>query len=136
VRLAHLYTYINRFDDAIAEDTKAWSLSGLDVGEGLNRADALRLALASKGQHGYWEKVLELSQTVVNAPEAYSSSYGMAILFTRLGENDRALESLEVAFTQRQLGMTEIAIEPAFDPLQADPRFRSLLRRVGVTRAQ
>ncbi len=136
VRLAHLYAYINRFDDAIAEETKAWSLSGLDAAEGSNRADALRLALASQGQHGYWRKLLEFSQTDVNAPEAYSGSYGMAILYTRVGENDRALESLELAFTQRQLGMTEIAIEPAFDPLQDDPRFHSLLRRVGVARAK
>jgi hypothetical protein len=28
--------------------------------------------------------------------------------------------------------MTEIAIEPAFDPIRNDPRFQSLLRRVGL----
>lgn len=89
-------------------------------------------SLASKGPHGYWEKVLEFSVSGVNTPEAYSSSYGVALLNTRLGENDRAIESLELAFSQRQLAMTEIAIEPAFDPLQSDPRFVKLLRRVGV----
>lgn len=132
VRLAHLYTYMNKFDDAIAEEVKAWALSGIDAAEAHNRADALRLALASKGPPGYWERVLELSRTAINAPEAYSSSYGMAILFTRLGQNDRAIDSLELAFTQRQLAMTELAIEPAFDPLQSDARFVRLLRRVGL----
>ena len=132
VRLAHLYTYIDKFDDAIAEETKASVLSGMDAAEALKRADAMRLALASKGAHGYWEKVLEFSQTAVNAPEAYNSSYGTAILYTRLGETDRAIESLELAFTQHQLALTEIAIEPAFDPLRSDARFVTLLRRVGV----
>jgi len=132
VRLAHLYTYINKFDDAIAEETKAWVLSGVDAAESLKRADALRSALASKGPSGYWEKILEFSQTAVNAPEAYSNSFGTAILYTRLGDMDRAIESLELAFTQHQLALTEIAIEPAFDPLQSDARFVTMLRRVGV----
>jgi TolB-like protein/DNA-binding winged helix-turn-helix (wHTH) protein len=132
VRLAHLYTYIDKFDDAIAEETKGWALSGMDAAEALKRADALRSALASKGPSGYWEKILEFSQSAVNMPEGYSSSYGTAILYTRLGKTDLAIESLELAFTQHQLAMTEIAIEPAFDPLKSDPRFVTLLRRVGV----
>jgi hypothetical protein len=123
---------MERFGDAIDEDKQVWLLSGLDAGEAANRANAMHTALTSYGPHGYWEKVLEFSQKDVDAPEAYSSSYGMAILFTRLGQNDRAVESLELAFTQRQLAMTEIAIEPAFDPLRSNARFVTMLRRVGV----
>jgi TolB-like protein/DNA-binding winged helix-turn-helix (wHTH) protein len=132
MRLAHLYTYMDKFDESIAEETKAWVSSGIDAAEAANRADALRLALASKGPSGYWERVLEFSRTAVNAPEAYSSSYGIAIVYTRLGEKDQAIDSLELAFTQRQLAMTEIAVEPAFDPLKSDARFVTLQRRVGV----
>lgn len=134
VRLAHLYTYIGQFDDAIAEQMKAWLLSDLDAREALTRSDALRLALASNGPRGYWEKILQFAWANVDAPEAYGNSYGTAILYARLGETDRAIESLELAFTQRQLAMTEIAIEPAFDPLRSDARFVSLLHRVGVVR--
>jgi DNA-binding winged helix-turn-helix (wHTH) protein/tetratricopeptide (TPR) repeat protein len=132
VGLAHLYPYIEKFDEAIAEEREVWLSSGLDASESANRADAMHLALASKGPHGYWEKVLEFSQSGVSTPEAYSSSYGVALLYTRLGENDRAIESLELALSQRQLAMAEIGIEPAFDPLRSDPRFVNLLRRVGI----
>jgi adenylate cyclase len=132
VRLGHLYTYIDKFDESIAEETKAWVLSGMDAAEALKRGDALRLALVSKGPPGYWQQELEFSRTAVNAPESYSSSYGTAILYTRLGKFDQAVESLELAFTQHQLALTEIAIEPAFDPLKSDPRFLTLLSRVGV----
>jgi TolB-like protein/DNA-binding winged helix-turn-helix (wHTH) protein len=133
VRLSHLYTYIDRFDDAIAEETKARLLSGQDAHDAIKLEDGLRSALASRGKRGYWEKVLEFSQMGGNAPEAYNTSYGMAILYARLGENDKALESLERAYTEHQVAMSEIAIEPAFDPLRSDDRFRGLLSRVGLT---
>jgi hypothetical protein len=56
----------------------------------------------------------------------------MAKLSARLGENDTAVALLERAYAERQLSLTEVAVEPAFDPLRADARFRTLLRRVGV----
>jgi hypothetical protein len=40
------------------------------------------------------------------------------------------LDSLENAYRQRSLAMTEIAIEPAFDSIRGEPRFQDLLRRV------
>ena len=139
VRLAHLFTYIGRFEDAIAEETKARMLSGEDVRAALNQEDALRAAYAARGERGYWEKTLEFAQVGSNQtgaaePEGYGTSYGMAILYARLGDKDRALDSLERAFTERELPMTEIGVEPALDPLRTDVRFQSLLRRVGLTR--
>ena len=77
---------------------------------------------------------MEFSQSGVNTPEAYSSSYGVALLYARLGEYDRAIRSLELVFSQRQLAMTEMVVEPAFDPLQSDARFLWMLRQVGVKR--
>lgn len=133
MRLAHLYTYIDRFNDAIAEETKARLLSGQDARDAIKQEDALRSALAARGQRGYWEKVLEFSQSGGKAPEAYTSSYGIAILYARLGDNDKALESLERAYTERHPAMAEIGVEPALDPLRADIRFHGLLSRVGLT---
>jgi TolB-like protein/DNA-binding winged helix-turn-helix (wHTH) protein len=137
VRLAHLYTYIGKFDEAIAEETKARILSGQDARAALSQEDALRAAFVARGQRGYWEKTLEFSLASVNqtsapAPEGYNTSYGLAILYARLGERDRALESLEQAYRERELPMTEIGVEPALDPLRTDVRFQSLLRRVGL----
>jgi len=58
----------------------------------------------------------------------------VALLYARLGEYDRAIRSLELVFSQRQLAMTEMAVEPAFDPLQSGARFLGMLRQVGVKR--
>ena len=132
VRLGHLYTYMGRFEDAITEDTKARVLYGQDMHEAVNQEDTLRSALSLGGPQGYWLKVRAFAQAGFEAPEGYGNSYGMAKLSARLGENDRALDLLERAYSERQLFMTEVANEPAFDPLRRDERFRALLRRVGV----
>jgi len=137
VRLAHLYPYLGRFEDAIAEETKARLASGQDPREALRAEDALRSSFAAHGPRGYWEKALEFAQTGgnqtgVTAPESYGTSYGIAVLDARLGDTDRAMESLERAYAEHQFALTEIGVEPAFDSLRPDARFKSLLRRVGL----
>jgi TolB-like protein/DNA-binding winged helix-turn-helix (wHTH) protein/Tfp pilus assembly protein PilF len=131
-RLAQLHALLGKFEDAIAEDTKARLLSGENDASVFQKATVLRDAWISHGARGYWKQTLELTQLPDNPPEAYSSPFGAAILYAHLGEETLALDSLEKAFDQRSLSMTEIAIEPAFDALHADPRFQTLLRRVGL----
>ena len=48
------------------------------------------------------------------------------------GDNDRAVELLEKACTQRSNALIEIKVSPVYDPLRANPRFQALLRRVGL----
>jgi TolB-like protein/DNA-binding winged helix-turn-helix (wHTH) protein/Tfp pilus assembly protein PilF len=131
-RLAHLYAYRGEFDKAIAEETQTRILSGEDPRRVVKLEDSLRKALATRGPRGYWEKMLELSRKDDNPPEAYTTHDGLAILYTRLGENEKALDALEQAYRERQLHMTEIGIEPAFDALRSEPRFKSLLSQVGL----
>jgi TolB-like protein/DNA-binding winged helix-turn-helix (wHTH) protein len=134
-RLAQLHAFLGKFDDAIAEDAKARLLSGENEASTLQKEAALRQAWSASGARGYWKQLLELTQLPDNPPEAYSSPFGAAILYAQLGEDTLALNSLEKAFDQRSLSMSEIAIEPAFDPLRAEPRFQTLLRRVGLEKA-
>jgi tetratricopeptide (TPR) repeat protein len=133
-RLAHLYTYTGKFDDAISEETKARLLAGEDPKSALRKEDALRTALKKEGPKGYWKQVIEHSRMAENPPEAYRGPYGVAILYARLGEKEKALVALEEALDQRVLAMTEIGVEPAFDSLRGEARFQHLLRRVGLDR--
>ena len=132
-RLAHLYTYLGKFEDAIAEETKARLLSGEDPKLAIRKEDELRQAFAAQGSRGYWLKLLKLSHETNNPPEAYSTTYGFAIIYSRLGDKEQAFASLEQAYAERQGAMTELGVEPAFDPLHSDPRFQSLLFRVGLS---
>lgn len=135
-RMAQLYASLGRYADAIAEDTKARLLSGEDAQSALKKEAALRQALATGGPAGYWKKLLDLTRMADNPPETYRSPFGAAILYAHLGEKTKALDSLENAYEQRSIAMTEIAVEPAFGSLRDEPRFRDLLRRVRLDGAR
>jgi Predicted integral membrane protein len=131
-RLAHLYAYRGEFDKAIAEETQARILAGEDPRSVVELENSLHKAFAARGPRGYWETLLKLSGQRNNPPEAYTTTDGLAILYVRVGEKEKALETLEKAYKERQLHMTEIAIEPTFDTLRSDPRFLALLHQVGL----
>jgi tetratricopeptide (TPR) repeat protein len=134
-RMARLYAFMGKFEDAIAEDSKARLLSGEDQKSVLRKEDALRRAWSKNGARGYWKQILALAQLPENPPETYDAHYGIAILYTQLGDKSKALDLLEKAYEQRSLFMTELAIEPAFDPLRGESRFQNLLQRVGLEKA-
>ena len=44
------------------------------------------------------------------------------------------MQALEQGYTERQLHITEIATESAFDTLRPEPRFQDLVHRIGAQR--
>jgi hypothetical protein len=50
-----------------------------------------------------------------------------------LSERDGAFHWLEKSFEERSAYMTNLMHDPALDTLRPDPRFRDLVRRVGLT---
>ena len=133
-RLAHFYTYLQRYPEAIDEETKARMLAGEDPKLALRKQDELKAAFAARGPRGYWETLLDFSKDKENPPESYTNNYGIALLYARLGDADKAFASLERAYSERELALTEVGVEPAFDSLRSDPRFQHHLRRVGLAK--
>jgi tetratricopeptide (TPR) repeat protein len=72
-RMAQLHAFTSRFDDAIAEDTRARLLSGEDQKSVLQKEAELRRAWTTDGPQGNWKKVLEFTQRPENPPETYGS---------------------------------------------------------------
>jgi len=66
------------------------------------------------------------------ATERYVSNYGRVLIWTGLGETDRALEALERAFDERSSWMVQLRVDSRLDPLRVYPRFIDLIRRVGL----
>jgi tetratricopeptide (TPR) repeat protein len=131
-RLAQLYALLERYDDAVEEETKARMLAGENPERVLASMKMLRQTLASRGSQGYWEGELRLAQSEQDPPEGYARSYGLAQVYGHLGDKDKAFANLEIAFKERDTQMTELGIEPQFDPLRSDPRFVDLERKVGI----
>ena len=51
-------------------------------------------------------------------------------------EKDKVLKLLQEAYLGRSPALTEIKVDPKYDPLRSAPRFRELLRQVGLTDEQ
>ncbi len=60
----------------------------------------------------------------------YVSSYSIAEGYMRMGEKDKAFDWLERAYEEHDSGLVSIGVEPMFDPVRRDPRFRDILRRM------
>jgi thiamine kinase-like enzyme len=48
-----------------------------------------------------------------------------------MDQTDKALQSLQKAYTDHEVEMTWLKVDPLFKPLHGDPRFENLLRKVG-----
>jgi tetratricopeptide (TPR) repeat protein len=59
-------------------------------------------------------------------------SWQFAMIYASLGAADEAFAALERAFEERSNFLVSLKVEPHWDPLRADPRFRDLLARVGL----
>ena len=80
-------------------------------------------------------RVAEARETISNLKDRLPKenvTYGIALVYTGLGERDEAFAWLENAYIVRDKGLTYLGVDPPLDPLRSDPRFQDLLRRVGL----
>jgi serine/threonine protein kinase/tetratricopeptide (TPR) repeat protein len=90
----------------------------------------LREACSTGGIYGYWAKVSEFT-TEVDAVNG-AVYYNYAEQFARTGKTNRALEFLDKAYRARSHRMAQLKVNPIFDNLRSDIRFKELLRRMNL----
>jgi serine/threonine-protein kinase len=122
--LSHANLQKGVFEEAISAAKKAVDLSGRNP----MYLGRLGHALAVSGKGDEALEVLEELNLPENAELA--PTYEIALIFTHLGDHDRAFEWLEKALEERPFQLLFLKCDPAFDPLRADPRFQDLLRRM------
>ncbi len=100
--------------------------------EAVTAAAELERAVGESGARGYWEQRLREFAVREKRGEPYSQiDYATALL--ALGDHDAALIRLERAFEARDGKIGSLFHDPIWDPVRADPRFRSLLRKIRST---
>ncbi len=110
--------------EAVAELRKAVQLSG---GSATCKANLAR-AYAASGERSEAEALLHELETQ-SAPGSPVHAE-IAAIYASLGDADRAMSWLEQAF-QEQFNPS-VLLRPGFDPLRSNPRFKALLRRIGL----
>ncbi len=118
------YQGTGRQQEAIAEYQKAMNTSD-DPRLGV----ALAHAWAATGEKG---KAVKMLRSLEHNAKAMASLYTMATIYAELGENDRALDSLKKACLEKSFDAGGIRSDFLLDGLRSDPRFRDLLRQIGL----
>jgi hypothetical protein len=73
-----------------------------------------------------------LNELHAQREQTYVSPLCLAEISAALGEVEDAFNWLERAFAERTPFLVALGVSPAYDSLRSDPRFPSLLRRIGL----
>jgi DNA-binding SARP family transcriptional activator len=126
-KLGLAYEQKAMYEEAVEEFQRAIALSG-------GSAQALVLlghTYAASGRRREALKVLdELGELT---KRRYFSPYRVAAIHLGLGEQERAFEWLERAYEERDSWLVWLKVDPVLDGLRSDPRFKDLVRRVGLS---
>lgn len=90
-------------------------------------AASLGFVYAEAGQAAAAQAILGRLKAL--STKRYVSPLYLAIVLTGLGEKDRAIDYLNNAFANRHPGLVLIRVEPIFDKLRNEPRFKELVAR-------
>ena len=122
------YTHLagNRMEQAIEEFEKARRLNP----EATINTSGLAMAYAQSGHRDEALKILAEMQKM--SSEHYVAPFDFAVVYEGLGERNRALDWLEKAYADQSEMMLFLPIYPPLAGMKSEPRFRELVRRVGV----
>ena len=124
--LEEVYAHMGKHKEAVAERERALSLSG-----GPELAASIEEDFKKSGYKGvlqsWLEGLTELSK------HSYVSSYSIAESYMRMDQKQKAFEWLEKAYEEHDSGLVSLAVEPMFESLRTDPRFKEILRRMKLS---
>ncbi len=89
-------------------------------------ADGYRKAKLKGACTAMIEILKNRSQTEYVSPTEIAANYAL------MGDRDHAFEWLEKAYAERSGRMEYLKVDDSFEPFHSDPRYLSLLRRMGL----
>ncbi|HVO61008.1 MAG TPA: winged helix-turn-helix domain-containing protein [Terriglobales bacterium] len=127
------YEQTRHFPEAARELERAWALYGHP-----QIASQVHHAYAVGGYRAAIRVLAEALERSMNAKQAFLPG-NIAEFYTSLGEKERAMHWLELAYTQHRVQMAAtdlqlqyLDVEFRVDPLRSDPRFQDLIRHIGL----
>jgi pentatricopeptide repeat protein len=126
--LARTYLTQGKHQQAIAELQKAVALNEkqtLILG-------ALAHAYARAGRHEEAVQLVRELKRFEAEEREYVPPFGLIWAYAALGDKEQAFAYLERSFDERRDRMVWLNVDPLLDPLRSDPRFKDLVRRIGL----
>jgi tetratricopeptide (TPR) repeat protein len=122
--LGETYVQMGLHEKGLAELQSAASLSG----DSPLYLAQVAVAYASQGRRTEALKIATQLQTT--SSKRYVSPYGLAQIYAALNDKEQTFKWLQLAYDDRAVWMSYLAVDPVFDGYHSDQRFQGLLRRV------
>ncbi len=125
--IARVYIGKGMLTEALAATSKARALSPVS-----SEPTAFgSYALAQSGK--LIEARAALDELLHSSTERYVPPYHIALAYNALGESDKALTYLEKGFSEKDVRMVFLKVEPRWNNLRNEPRFIELMRRMNFS---
>ena len=127
--LGRVYLRKAMYEKALAEleKEKSFRISWRPVLEALMGITYVKMGKSERARQ-------VLNDLVEQSKHVYISPYWLAWVHFALEENDQGFECLEKAYQERDSWLCEIKAESFFDSVRLDPRFLSLLKKMGLNK--
>ena len=128
--------YLNRgmYDEAQSHAERLWTLFGFP-----QVSSEVHKAFVASGFNGALRVGANEMEHLIATNQIYLPM-NLAEIYVALGDKDRAFYWLEQSYSQHEIGMfsTDVGLDALntqylLDPLRSDPRFKDLVRRVGLS---
>lgn len=123
-RIAEAYEQLGKFDEALGSVRKLMQNS-------TDRRVGLRQLGRIYARMGRRREALEIVRTIEKDNTVGGAEFGLAAIYSALGDRDHAMAALEKGIQSRSL-LAFVFVDPQLDALRSDPRFQELLRRAGL----
>ncbi len=129
--LYRAYVLKGAHKEAVEELVKAFNLFGMS-----DLASNLQRAFATFGWQGAMRQLAKDMENLQAAGRVFVPE-NLAVAYVALGDKDRAFYWLEQGYDHREMvghdwGVMILKVDPLLAPLRSDPRFKDLLRRMGL----
>jgi TolB-like protein len=130
--IARVYMYMKEYDKAI--------LTVKDLERdfpGINSPRLKAILAISKYNTGHAEEathILDELKQQSNSTTAGSPAFYSSMIYSVMENADQAFAWLEKAYAHREVEMYWLKVEPPFEPIRNDPRFKEMLDKVGFSK--
>jgi TolB-like protein/class 3 adenylate cyclase/Tfp pilus assembly protein PilF len=126
--LAEIYDILGRYAEALQAWDRVSTLNPSLISPAL--AAGLRTGFDAGGPPGYWKAWVDRLEAGEGSRE---KGFFLTRAYGQLGRLDEAFQQLDQLVAAQSAWASQIAQDPAFDPLRTDPRFDEFVRRIGMT---
>lgn len=128
--LSMVYIRKSRFQEAISELQEVIRLAGNKPEDVPDAMGILGYAYAVSGREDDARKTLDSLREI--SERKYVSPFSIALVYAGLSDKDSAFAWLQKAIDERSSYIIRIAVDPLWENLRTDPRFKELLHQIGL----